>query len=92
MPAWLLKSSLPDEDSGQAMIRQSESRIQNALKGPFSERLVLKGTTHESFCDRLLYCRFPQFARAGNRSPGKLHGLLCDRIATFFSRALDHSH
>lgn len=91
MPGWLHDEAQPGEDAGQAMIRRSEARIRKALASPRCERLVLNGTTHESFCDRLFYCRIPQVARAGNRSTGELHGLLGERIAEFFVRALDLS-
>ncbi len=86
-PAWLESARKPDENASQILTREAEARIQDALKQPQRERLILDGTRHLSFSDRIFDSRFPRLARVGTRPQREVHELLCNKLGEFF-----HAH
>ncbi|MEO7097848.1 MAG: dienelactone hydrolase family protein [Luteolibacter sp.] len=88
MPAWLEAAPKPEEDAGQILTRQAEARIQAALKQPDRDRLIIDGTRHLSFSDRIFASRFPRLARIGTRPPNEVHEIVSKRLAKFFKTEL----
>lgn len=84
MPAWLLQPPAADEGAAESLTRKSEQRIRAALGRPDRERVILDGTRHESFCDRIFTCRIPRLARTGNRPALEIHQLVTSRLTDFF--------
>jgi dienelactone hydrolase len=90
MPEWLLQPASSDEGAEEALTRRSELRIRAALVGPDRERVILDGTRHESFCDRIFTCRISRLARTGSRPALEVHQLVTSRLADFFTAHLTH--
>ncbi|MCP5548729.1 MAG: hypothetical protein H7A50_15285 [Akkermansiaceae bacterium] len=87
-PGWLRDPAGDGETPEQKMIRRAESRVRRAMKAPRRERIVLAGTTHESFHDRIFYCRIPRIAGAGTRSAADVHRTVTGALRRFFIREL----
>jgi dienelactone hydrolase len=87
-PAWLESARRPNENAGQILTREAEARIQDALKQPHRDRLILGGTRHLSFSDRIFASPIPRLARVGTRPAGELHEIVCERLAGFFKTEL----
>ncbi len=87
-PAWLQSPPTANEDAGQLLIRSAEARILTALKQPRRERVILDGTRHLSFSDRIYASPIPRLARVGWRPPGEVHKILDSRLTGFFKAAL----
>lgn len=88
MPAWLLQTPTADEGSAEALTRKSEHRIRAALGRPDRERVILEGTRHESFCDRIFTCRIPRLARTGSRPAAEVHQLVTSHLVDFLKAHL----
>mgnify|MGYP000567788257 CR=1 FL=1 len=88
IPAWLEAARKPGENAGQILTREAEARIQDALKKPHRERMILDGTRHLAFSDRIFSSRFPRFARVGTRPATEVHALVCQRLGAFFTKEL----
>lgn len=88
MPAWLKSAPQPGEDAGQALTRVGEARIQEAMRHPGSERVILDGTRHLSFSDRIYASPFSRLARVGTRPAGEVHEILSTRLNAFFKAGL----
>ncbi len=88
MPGWLLAPPVPEESDEQALIRRSEMRILKSLKETDRERLILDGTKHESFSDRIFVSALPRVARTGKRPAKEVRGLIHDRLSDFFKSSL----
>ncbi len=88
MPAWLLAPPSGSEDAGQRIVRKAEERIQEALAQPERERVIIEGSRHLSFSDRIYASPFPRLARVGTRSPAEIHEILSSHLESFFSAAL----
>ena len=88
MPGWLCQKAGPTEGPGQALIRRSEIRILSAMEKKNRFRVILDGTRHESFTDRIFTCRIPRLARVGTLSAEKTHRIITTHLADFFSREL----
>lgn len=91
MPAWLLKAPQPGEDFDQSFTRIAEGHILDAMREPGRERVILDGTRHLSFSDRIYSSPFPRLARVGTRSPAEVHEILSTRLKEFFTAALASS-
>lgn len=87
-PAWLESARKPDENAGQILTREAEARIQDALKQPYRDRLILSGTRHLSFSDRIFASPLPRLARVGTRPAQEVHDILCQRLAVLFRTEL----
>jgi len=90
-PAWLESARKPDENAGQILTREAEARIQDALKPPHRDRLILDGTRHLSFSDRIFASPIPRLARVGTRPAKEVHDILCRRLVDFFKTELLNS-
>lgn len=88
MPGWLLGPPTSGETAEQALIRRSESRIQQALLTRGNERLIVEGTRHESFSDQLYVSAIPRLVRAGSRPADEVHQLIHQRLSGFFKQSL----
>lgn len=88
MPGWLLQAARSEESEEQVLIRSSEARIQKALKERDRDRLILDGTRHESFTDRIFVSALPRIARAGKRPSQEVRLLIHNRLSGFFKKAL----
>lgn len=89
MPAWLLKDARPNESPGDSLTRRSEIKIREALFAADRPRVILDGTRHPSFSDRILMCRIPQIARCGSRPAPEVIRIVTTRLAEFFQQQLD---
>lgn len=89
MPAFLLKDAPPNESPGDALTRRSEIQIREALLAVDRPRVILDGTRHPSFCDRILMCRIPQIARAGKKSAPEVIRIVTTHLSDFFHQHLD---
>ena len=89
MPSWLMSDPQPGEDFEQSFTRIAEERILNAMREPGRERVIVDGTRHLSFSDRIYASPFSRLARVGTRSAGEVHGILSERLNDFFRRALN---
>jgi|GEM_PF-3310534 len=87
-PGWLLKPAGPAEGAEDSQTRRSETRIRNAMKKPDRYRMVLDGTLHPAFMDRIFTCRIPWLARVGTRSSAEIHQLITSRLTIFFKETL----
>jgi dienelactone hydrolase len=92
MPAFLLKDASPDEGPGDALTRRSEIKIREALLAADRPRVILDGTRHPSFSDRILMCRIPQIARAGKESAPEVIRIVTTHLSDFFQQHLDFPH
>jgi len=88
-PAWLESARQPDENAGQILTREAEARIQDALKQPSRSRLILDGTRHLSFSDRIFVSPIPRLARVGTRPQREIHELIGNELGEFFHTHLD---
>ncbi len=88
MPGWLTKEAGPGEGAAEALTRRSEKRILSALEKNDRFRVVLDGTRHESFSDRIFLCQFPRLARVGTRPAAEVHRMITSRLGDFFKRVL----
>ncbi|MEO5713025.1 MAG: hypothetical protein ABIT37_06015 [Luteolibacter sp.] len=88
MPAWLEAAPKPGEDAGQVLTRHAETQIQIALKQPHRDRLILDGTRHLSFSDRIFASPIPRLARVGTRPQEEVHEIVCKRLGEFFKAEL----
>jgi dienelactone hydrolase len=88
MPAWLATPPQDSDSAEQTLVRRSELRILRSLKGTDRERMILDGTRHESFSDRIFLSSLPKIARAGGRPAGEVRALIHDRLSEFFRRVL----
>lgn len=88
MPAWLANPPQDSDTPEQTLIRRSELRILKALKGTQHERLVVNGTRHESFSDRIFLSSLPKIARAGRLPAGEVSTLIHRRLSEFFRSEL----
>ncbi|MEO5915383.1 MAG: hypothetical protein ABIS50_14210 [Luteolibacter sp.] len=88
MPTWLLKDAQPGEGAGEAQTRASETRIQKAMTGKNRQRVIMDGTGHEAFSDRIFTCRIPRLARVGMRPAAEVHRIVTRRLGDFFKRYL----
>jgi dienelactone hydrolase len=91
MPSWLLDPPSGEEDAEQSLIRRAEAHIQEAMHQSGRERVVLDGTRHLSFSDRIYTSPFPRLARVGRRSAQEVHEVLSTRLYQFFTAALGSS-
>ncbi len=87
-PAWLESARKPDENAGQILTREAEARIQDALRQPHRDRLILAGTRHLSFSDRIFASPIPRLARVGTRPAEEVHEIVCQRLVAFFKTEL----
>ena len=76
------------EDVGQALTRVAEGHIQEAMRQPGRERVILDGTRHLSFSDRIYASPLPRLARAGTRPAVEVHEIIGARLNDFFKAAL----
>ena len=88
MPAWLATPPQDSETAEQTLVRRSELRILKSLQGTNHERMILDGTMHESFSDRIFLSSLPKIARAGRRPAGEVRVLIHARLSEFFRREL----
>ena len=88
MPGWLTKEAGPGEGAAEALTRRSEKRILSALEKKDRFRVILDGTRHESFSDRIFLCQFPRLARVGTRPAAEVHHIVTSRLGDFFKREL----
>ncbi len=91
MPAWLEAAPKSGEDAGQTLTRHAEARIQDALKQPLRDRLILDGTRHLSFSDRIFASPIPRLARVGTRPQTEVHEIVCKRLGEFFRTQLSQA-
>lgn len=91
MPAWLMKPAATSEGAAEALTRKSEKRIQAALGTPDRERVILDGTRHESFSDRIFTCFIPRLARTGTRPAEEVHQIVSSHLSDFFKSNLIHT-
>lgn len=89
MPAWLLQQPTASEDAGQTFTRESEARILAAMKGASRYRVILAGTKHEAFSDRIFTTRIPRLARVGSRPAAEVHAILTAELVKFFRQQLE---
>ena len=89
MPAWLLKPAEPGEDVSQMLTRRAEEHVLEAMRQPECERVIIDGSRHLSFSDRIYASPFPRLARVGTRPAGEVHEILSARLAGFFRVSLD---
>lgn len=89
MPGWLLKSASPTESAEDAQTRRSEERIRKAMKMPDRFRVILDGTLHPAFTDRIFTCRIPWLARVGKRPSMDVHRIITTQLRDFFKRELN---
>ncbi|MES2437508.1 MAG: hypothetical protein V4584_00485 [Verrucomicrobiota bacterium] len=89
MPSWLMKAPQPGEDFEKSFTRIAEEKILNAMREPARERVIIDGTRHLSFSDRIYASPLSRLARVGTRSSGEVHGILSERLNDFFRRALN---
>lgn len=88
MPPWLTQPPAATEGPAEALTRRSEKRIQAALGRPDRQRVILEGTRHESFSDRIFTCLIPRLARTGTRPAPDVHQLITSHLTDFFKRNL----
>lgn len=88
MPDWLLQDAGPEEGPGAKQVRRSEGKILAVMKGTNRIRVIIDGTGHDAFSDRIHTCRIPRLARTGTRSAQEVHGIITGRLAAFFKRQL----
>ncbi|RYD23065.1 MAG: hypothetical protein EOP88_05650 [Verrucomicrobiaceae bacterium] len=88
MPDWLSQPAVAGEGSAEELTRKSEGRIRAAMGRPDRERVIVDGTRHESFCDRIFTCRIPRLARTGTRPAAEVHDIITSRLVAFFSTYL----
>ena len=88
MPGWLTKEAGPGEGAAEALTRRSEKRILSAMEKKDRFRVILDGTRHESFSDRIFLCQFPRLARVGTRPAAEVHHIITSRLGDFFKREL----
>jgi hypothetical protein len=55
---------------------------------PERYRVIIDGTLHSAFMDRIFTCRIPWIARVGTRSPDEIHHTIRSQLAGFFKRQL----
>ncbi|MES2438442.1 MAG: alpha/beta fold hydrolase [Verrucomicrobiota bacterium] len=88
MPGWLMRPPAADEGSPQALMRRSGEHIQSVLGRSDRQRVILDGTRHESFSDRIFTCLIPRLARTGTRSADEVHQVVTSRLTGFFKSHL----
>ncbi len=88
MPAWLLGVAQPGEGAGEAQTRRSEKRIQRAMLEENRQRVIIEGTQHEAFSDRIFTCRIPRLVHAGTRPAIETNRVITSRLGEFFSENL----
>lgn len=86
MPDWLLQNPAPGEGAEKALIRQSEMRIRKALERKERHRVILEGTQHAAFTDRIFVCSIPRLAGVGKRPAREVHGIVTSQLRDFFLR------
>ena len=84
IPSWLAEKPGPQESPEQSLIRRSEARVRQAMSAQGSRRVELKGTTHQSFHDRIFLCRVPALAGCGTRGAEEVHPAIVSTLAAFF--------
>lgn len=88
MPGWLLKSASPHESPEDAQTRRSESRIREEMGKPDRFRVIMDGTLHPAFMDRIFTCRIPWLARVGTQPAAEVHRIITRQLSAFFKREL----
>lgn len=88
IPGWLLHEAGPRENAEDALTRRSEMRIRAAMDGGERYRVILNGTLHPAFTDRIFTCRIPLLARVGKRPSDEVHQVICRRLSAFFKREI----
>lgn len=92
MPGWLLQKPGPGEGAEQRLIRQAEARIEKALEKKERHRVILDGTLHPAFTDRIFLCAIPRLAGAGTRPAKEVHDIVTSRLRDFFQRHIGPAH
>ncbi len=88
IPGWLFKDAIPHESPEDAQTRRSESRIRAEMNKPDRFRVIMDGTLHSAFTDRIFTCRIPWLARVGTRPPEEIHRTITSQLGGFFKREL----
>lgn len=88
LPAFLLKPAGPYEGPEDAETRRCEVRIRQAMANPGQSRVILAGTHHSAFTDRIFTCRIPWLARVGTRPTAEIHQVITRALTKFFKAAL----
>lgn len=87
-PTWVKGPAKSSEDAGQLLIRTAETRILKSLKQPGRERVILDGTRHLSFSDRIYSSPIPRLARVGWRPAEEVYDIIDSHLNGFFKKVL----
>lgn len=84
IPGWLLKAASLHESPEDAETRRSESRIRDEMGKPERFRVIMDGTRHTAFMDRIFTCRIPWLAHVGTQPAAEVHRIITSQLAGFF--------